>query len=94
MSIKSYDSWFESPYDDAEDDQAEFDEQVAELLNGDYSPDLPENIKEAIADDALFGSHWDALVDAIQRNEKAVVGLIITTCFYEYWEGRAERDCD
>jgi len=94
MNIKSYDSWLESPYDEAEKEQAEFEEKVAELLNGDYSPDLPENIKEAIADDALFGSHWDALVDAIQKNEKAVVGLIITTCLYEYWEARAERDCE
>jgi hypothetical protein len=92
--MTKYDNWLESPYDEAEKEQTEFEEKVAELLNGDYSPDLPENIKEAIADDALFGSHWDALVDAIQKNEKAVVGLIITTCLYEYWEARAERDCE
>jgi hypothetical protein len=92
--MTKYDNWLESPYDEAEKEQAEFEEKVAELLNGDYSPDLPENIKEAIVDDALFGNHWDALVDAIQRNEKAVVGLIITTCLYEYWETRAERDCE
>jgi len=92
--MTKYDNWLESPYDETEKEQAEFEEKVAELLNGDYSPDLPENIKEAISDDALYGSHWDALVDAIQKNEKAVVGLIITTCLYEYWEVRAERDCE
>lgn len=91
--MSKYDDWLEQPYNEAEDEQAEFDEQVAELLNGDYNPDLPENIKEAFLNDAFFGSHWDALVDAIQKNEKAVVGLIITTCLYEYWESRAESDC-
>ena len=91
--MSRYDDWLEQPYNEAEDDQAEFDEQVAELLNGDYNPDLPDNIKEAFLNDAFFGKHWDALVDAIQKNEKAVVGLIINTCIYEYWESRAESDC-
>jgi len=91
--MNKYDNWLESPYNEAEDEQAELDEQIAELLNGDYNPDLPENIKEAFLNDAFFGAHWDALVDAIQKNEKAVIGLIITTCLYEYWENRAEQDC-
>jgi hypothetical protein len=91
--MSRYDNWLEQPYNEAEDEQAEFDERVAELLNSDYNPDLPENIKEAFMNDAFFGSHWDALVDAIQKNEKAVIGLIITTCLYEYWEARAESDC-
>jgi len=91
--MNKYDNWLESPYNEAEDEQAELDEQIAELLNGDYNPDLPENIKEAFLNDAFFGTHWDALVDAIQKNEKAVIGLIITTCLYEYWETRAEQDC-
>jgi len=91
--MSRYDNWLEQPYNEAEDEQSEFDERVAELLNSDYNPDLPENIKEAFMNDAFFGSHWDALVDAIQKNEKAVIGLIITTCLYEYWEARAESDC-
>jgi len=93
MNMKSYDSWLEAPYHEAEDEQDELDEQIAELLNSDYNPDLPENIKEAFLNDAFFGAHWDALVDAIQKNEKAVIGLIITTSIYEYWETRAEQDC-
>jgi len=91
--MNKYDNWLESPYNEAENEQDELDEQIAELLNGDYNPDLPENIKEAFLNDAFFGAHWDALVDAIQKNEKAVIGLIITTCLYEYWETRAEQDC-
>jgi len=91
--MSRYDNWLEQPYNEAEDEQAEFDERVAELLNSDYNPDIPENIKEAFMNDAFFGSHWDALVDAIQKNEKSVIGLIITTCLYEYWEARAESDC-
>ena len=76
-----------------EDDDEEFEEAVAELLNGDYNPDLEENIKEAFLNDAFFGLHWDSLVNAIQKNEKEKIGLIISTCLYEYWEDRAERDC-
>lgn len=91
--MSKYDNWLEAPYNEAEDEQDEFDKRVAELLNGDYNPDLPDNIKEAFLNDAFFGSHWDALVDAIQKNEKAVIGLIITTCLYEYWEAKAESDC-
>ena len=79
-------------YYEPEDDE-DFDEQVAELLNGDYNPDLEENIKDAILDDALFGNHWDALVTAIQTNNKEVIGIIVSTCIYEYWESRAESDC-
>ena len=91
--MNKYDNWLESPYNEAEDEQDELDQQIAELLNSDYNPDLPENIKEAFLNDAFFGDHWDALVDAIQKNEKPVIGLIITTCLYEYWENRAEQDC-
>ena len=75
------------------EDDEDFDEQVAELLNGDYDPDLPENIKDAILDDALFGEHWDLLVEAIQKNDKPLIGLLISTSIYEYWESRAESAC-
>jgi hypothetical protein len=79
-------------YYEPEDDE-DFDEQVAELLNGDYNPDLPENIQGAIMDDALYGEHWDSLVEAIQKNDKPLIGLIFSVCIYEYWENRAEKDC-
>ena len=82
----------EDRYYEPEDDE-DFDEQVAELLNGDYNPDLPENIKDAILDDALFGEHWDSLVDAIQKNDKPLIGLLVSTSIYEYWESRAESAC-
>lgn len=78
-------------YEPEDPDDEDFDEQVAELLNGDYSPDLPENIMEAFCNDAFFGSHWDTLVEAIQKNEKEKIGLIICTCLYEYWEDSAQR---
>jgi hypothetical protein len=92
--MTKYDNWLEAPYDEAENEQIEHEIKVAEMLNDDYSPDLEENIKEAFLNDAFFGNHWDALVEALQKNEKAVVGLIITTCLYEYWETRAEMDCE
>lgn len=79
-------------YYEPEDDE-DLDEQICELMNGSYNPDLPENIKEAFLNDAFFGDHWDALVEALQKNEKAVVGLIISTCIFEYWESRAESAC-
>jgi hypothetical protein len=82
----------EDRYYEPEDDE-DLEEQIAELLNGDYSPDLPENIQEAISDDALYGDHWDTLVEALQKNDKEKIGLIVSTCIYEYWETRAEMAC-
>ena len=87
MGMHIEDRYYEP--DDPEDD--EFDEQLAELLNGDYSPDLEENIKEAFMNDAFFGDQWATLVEALQNNEKEKIGLIISTCIYEYWENSAER---
>jgi hypothetical protein len=87
MGMSMHDRYYEP-----EDDE-DFDEQVAELLNGDYNPDLPENIQAAIMDDALYGDHWELLVEAIQKNDKPLIGLIVSTCIYEYWENRAESDC-
>ena len=78
-------------YEPEDFDDSEFNEEVVELLNGDCNPDLPENIKDAIMDDALYGEHWDALVEALQKNEKEKVGLIFSTCIYEYWEKFAQR---
>ena len=79
-------------YYEPEDDE-DFDEQVAELLNGDYNPDLEENIRDAICDEALFGKHWDTLVTALQNNDKNQIGIIVSTSIYEYWESRAESAC-
>ena len=75
------------------EDEENFDEEIAELLNGDYNPDLEENIKEAFLNDAFFGSHWDTLVTALQTNNKEMIGILVSTCIYEYWEFRAESDC-
>ena len=80
-------------YEPEDPDDEDFDEQVAELLNGDYSPNLPENIQGAIMDDALYGKHWDSLVEALQKNEKEKIGLIVSTCIYEYWENSAQKAC-
>jgi len=80
-------------YEPQDPDDTEFDEEIVELLNGDYSPDLEQNIHEAFCNDAFFGKHWDTLVEAIQKNEKEKIGLIITTCIYEYWEDSAQRAC-
>ena len=82
----------EDRYYEPEDDE-DFEEQIAELLNGEYNPDLEENIKEAFLNDAFFGDHWDALVTALQSNNKEMIGVIVSTCIYEYWENRAELDC-
>jgi hypothetical protein len=87
MGMSMHDRYFEP-----EDDE-DTEEQIAELLRGDYNPDLEENIKEALIDDALFGSHWDTLVTALQTNNKEIIGVIVSTCIYEYWEARAINDC-
>ena len=85
MGMSMHDRYYEP------EDEEDFDEEIAELLNGDFSPDLEENIKEAFMNDAFFGDHWATLVEALQNNEKEKIGLIISTCIYEYWENSAER---
>ena len=87
MGMSMHDRYYEP-----EDDE-DFDEQVAELLNGEFNPDLPENIQEAFLNDAFLGKHWDTLVDALQKNDKPLIGLIVSTCIYEYWESKAESAC-
>lgn len=85
MGMSMHDRYYEP------EDEEDFDEEIAELLNGDFSPDLEENIKKAFMNDAFFGDHWATLVKALQNNEKEKIGLIISTCIYEYWENSAER---
>jgi len=87
MGMSMHDRYYEP-----EDDE-DYEEEIAELLNGEYNPDLPENIQSAIMDDALFGEHWETLVTALQNNNKELIGLIVSTCIYEYWENKAEKDC-
>ena len=41
MGMSMHDRYYEP------EDEEDFDEEIAELLNGDFSPDLEENIKEA-----------------------------------------------
>jgi hypothetical protein len=87
MGMSMHDRYYEP------EDNEDFEEEVAELLNGEYNPDLEENIKEAFLNDAFFGSHWDTLVNALQNNNKEMIGVIVSTCIYEYWESKAEKDC-
>lgn len=88
--MSGYDSWLEDPYNAAEEANLEFEELVEEYMKGDYNPYLEDNIRDVFINDGFFNEHWATLVQALQDGNKEVVGLIVSTCIYEYWEKMAE----
>ncbi len=89
--MSKYDQWLESPYDDAERESAEYEFRAAELLNGEYSPYLPNNILEAIGNDCLFkNDDLETISDYMQQRKFVELGLLIKTRIEEYWENMAD----
>ena len=83
-----YDRWLESGADDGLDEQDRIDEEQARLLKEENNPDHYANFIEAITEDCL-ASHCDALEEALQQNDKAKIGLIISSAVYTYWENKS-----
>jgi hypothetical protein len=83
-----YDRWLMAGADDGMDEQDRIDEEQARLLKEENNPDDYNNFIEAIAEDCL-ASHSDALEEALQQNDKAKIGLIISSAVYTYWENKS-----
>ena len=89
--MSGYDSWLESGADDGLDEQDRIDEEVARLLKEENNPDHYSNFIEAITEDAL-APHCDALEEALQQDDKAKIGLIISAAVYTYWENKSNEE--
>lgn len=83
------DRWLENGYNDAQDDEDELNEQIADLLNGKFNPHLSDNISEALANDCLI-DHLPAFVEALENRNDTALGAILRASIYEYWENAAE----
>ena len=86
--MDKYDSWLESGADDGLDEQDRIDEEQARLLKEENNPNDYNNFIEAIAEDCL-AEHSALLEDALQKNDKALIGLIVSSAVYTYWENKS-----
>ncbi|MGI9214271.1 MAG: hypothetical protein ACR2HS_00985 [Gammaproteobacteria bacterium] len=86
--MDNFDRWLESGADSGLDEQDRIDEEQARLLKEENNPDNYANFIEAITEDCL-AEHSDLLEDALQKNDKALIGLIISSAVYTYWEEKS-----
>jgi hypothetical protein len=89
--MDNYDRWLVSGCDAGLDEQDRIDEEVARLMKEENNPDYYANFVEAITEDAL-APHSDALEEALQQDDKAKIGLIISAAVYTYWEEKSNEE--
>jgi len=86
--MDNYDRWLMAGADDGMDEQDRIYEEQARLLKEENNPDDYNNFIEAITEDCLV-PHCDALEEALQKDDKAKIGLIISAAVYTYWEEKS-----
>ena len=91
--MNKYDAWLESPYRKAGDAEDRIDQRIAELMHGEMNPDNFDNFMEALYEECLY-KHRDTIEEALQKNDKAMLGLLIQSAVYDYWEGKAVSQAD
>ena len=75
--MNKYDAWQEAPYHSQDLMDEKIEQRVCELLHGELNPDLFDNFQEAIIEEAL------------QKNDKATLGLLVQSAVFTYWEDKA-----
>lgn len=89
--MSKLDQWLEAPYDEAERENESHQERAAELLNGSYSPFLPDNIQEAISNECLYqNDDLQTIADYMEQRKFAELGLLVKVRIEEYWEKMAD----
>lgn len=86
--MNKYDAWQEAPYHSQDLMDEKIEQRVCELLHGELNPDLFDNFQEAIIEEALY-KHRDAIEEALQKNDKATLGLLVQSAVFTYWEDKA-----
>lgn len=79
-------------YEPEDDDEGDYiDERYPDLMKtDDYSPYDWGNIQEALSEECLQ-AHKDAFIEAMENGKHDVLGLIVNTSIYEYWEAQARE---
>jgi hypothetical protein len=91
--MDGYDRWLESGADDGADAQDRIDEEVSRLMKEENNPDDYYNFILAISEEALY-EHRDALQDALEKDDKEKIGLILSAAVYTYWEEKSLHEAE
>lgn len=86
-----YDSWLEQPFQEQCEREAEFHEQVEELLDGEYSIKNFANFTEALCDECL-NDRQSEIEEALANHDTKRLGQIIYGSVYQWLEVRAQRE--
>jgi hypothetical protein len=89
--MSGYDKWIMSSADDGLDEQDRIDQEISRLMKLDYDPDNFNNFVEAITEDCL-APHKDTIEQALITDDKALLGLLISSAVFTYWEKKAIND--
>jgi hypothetical protein len=89
--MDKYDAWLEQPYQEQCEAEAEFHEQMSELMAGDYSINNFDNFMEAIQDECLYRKRAEIEEALATRNMKHLGGLIYSEVL-DWLEAMAERE--
>jgi hypothetical protein len=89
--MDKFDKWLMAGAEDGQDSQDRIDEEITRLMHSEYDPDNFENFVEAIGEDCLV-QHKDTIEEALSKNDKALLGLVVSCAVYEYWEKKATED--
>ena len=87
----NYDAWLEQPYEQQAQQDAEFQEQLDELLNTKYRIDNIDNFMEALQDEILYKKK-EAIEDALYNKDTHQLGRIIYSEVLDWLEVMAERE--
>ena len=89
--MDKFDKWLMAGAEDGQDAQDRMDEEITRLMHSEYDPDNYENFVEAIGEDCLV-EHKETIEEALTKNDKALLGLILSSAVYDYWEKKAIAD--
>ena len=87
----NYDTWLEQPYEQQAQQDAEFQEQLDELLSTEYRIDNIDNFMEALQDEILYKKK-EAIEDALYNKDTHQLGRIIYSEVLDWLEVMAERE--
>ena len=88
--MSRYDSWLESGAHDFESEEIWLDERVCELMKEECNPNAFHNLTEAIGEDCLT-KHKEQIEEALQTRNFEVLGRLIWSDVYDYWENQANN---
>jgi hypothetical protein len=88
--MNKHDSWLQAGAHNSEDEEVYTENRVDELLKKECNPCAYDNLVESISEDCLI-KHKEQIEDALQKRDFAVLGRLIWSDMYDYWEKSANN---